>query len=192
MAKGLLIVLSGPSGVGKGTVRRQIFKDKSLNLAYSISMTTRSPRAKEIEGVDYFFVSKEEFLKGIEEDKFLEHATFVGNYYGTPKEYVEKLREKGKNVFLEIEVEGAKQVLSKYQGDEGVLSIFLLPPSLDELEKRIRGRRSEEEEIIQERLNKAKREINLKTNYQYNVLNDNIYRASDEIRDIIKNKLNSR
>lgn len=192
MAKGLLIVLSGPSGVGKGTVRRQIFKDKSLNLAYSISMTTRSPRAKEIEGVDYFFVSKEEFLKGIEEDKFLEHATFVGNYYGTPKEYVEKLREKGKNVFLEIEVEGAKQVLSKYKDDEGVLSIFLLPPSLDELEKRIRGRRSEEEEIIQERLNKAKREINLKTNYQYNVLNDNIYRASDEIRDIIRKKLNSR
>ncbi|MDD7735800.1 MAG: guanylate kinase [Bacilli bacterium] len=192
MKKGLLIVLSGPSGVGKGTVRRQIFKDKSLNLAYSISMTTRPPRAKEIEGVDYFFVSKEEFLKGIEEDKFLEHATFVGNYYGTPKDYVENLRKKGKNVFLEIEVEGAKQVLSKYKDDDGVVSIFLLPPSLDELEKRIRGRRSEEEEIIQERLNKAKREINLKSNYQYNVLNDNIYRASDEIRDIIKAKLNSR
>ena len=192
MKKGLLIVLSGPSGVGKGTVRRQIFKDKSLNLAYSISMTTRPPRAKEIEGVDYFFVSKEEFLKGIEEDKFLEHATFVGNYYGTPKDYVENLRKKGKNVFLEIEVEGAKQVLSKYKDDDGVVSIFLLPPSLDELEKRIRGRRSEEEEIIQERLNKAKREINLKRNYQYNVLNDNIYRASDEIRDIIKAKLNSR
>ena len=192
MKKGLLIVLSGPSGVGKGTVRRQIFKDKSLNLAYSISMTTRPPRAKEIEGVDYFFVSKEEYLKGIEEDKFLEHATFVGNYYGTPKDYVENLRKKGKNVFLEIEVEGAKQVLSKYKDDDGVVSIFLLPPSLDELEKRIRGRRSEEEEIIQERLNKAKREINLKSNYQYNVLNDNIYRASDEIRDIIKAKLNSR
>ena len=192
MKNGLLIVLSGPSGVGKGTVRRQIFKDKSLNLAYSISMTTRPPRAKEIEGVDYFFVSKEEFLKGIEEDKFLEHATFVGNYYGTPKDYVENLRKKGKNVFLEIEVEGAKQVLSKYKDDDGVVSIFLLPPSLDELEKRIRGRRSEEEEIIQERLNKAKREINLKSNYQYNVLNDNIYRASDEIRDIIKAKLNSR
>ena len=192
MKKGLLIVLSGPSGVGKGTVRRQIFKDKSLNLAYSISMTTRPPRAKEIEGVDYFFVSKEEFLKGIEEDKFLEHATFVGNYYGTPKDYVENLRKIGKNVFLEIEVEGAKQILSKYKDDDGVVSIFLLPPSLDELEKRIRGRRSEEEEIIQERLNKAKREINLKSNYQYNVLNDNIYRASDEIRDIIKAKLNSR
>ena len=192
MTIGLLIVLSGLSGVGKGTVRRQIFKAKSLNLAYSISMTTRPPRAKEIEGVDYFFVSKEEFLKGIEEDKFLEHATFVGNYYGTPKDYVENLRKKGKNVFLEIEVEGAKQVLSKYKDDDGVVSIFLLPPSLDELEKRIRGRRSEEEEIIQERLNKAKREINLKSNYQYNVLNDNIYRASDEIRDIIKAKLNSR
>ena len=189
MKKGLLVLLSGPSGVGKGTVRKQFFKDESLNLAYSISMTTRHPREKEIDGVDYFFVDEPTFLKGIEEGAFLEHATFVGNHYGTPKAYVEKLREEGKNVFLEIEVEGAKQVLAQYKDDKGVVSIFLLPPSLEELEARIRGRRSEEEEIIQQRLGKARREMNLKSTYQYNVLNDNIYRASDEIKEIIRSHL---
>ena len=163
---GKLFVIAGSSGVGKGTVRKIIFKDESLNLAYSISMTTRSPRNKEQEGVDYFFVSKEEFEERIKKDLFLEHAYFVGNYYGTPKEYVEQLRNEGKNVFLEIEVEGAKQVLSKCKGDD-VISIFLLPPSLGELERRIRGRKSETEEVIQERLNKARREIGLRKNYEY-------------------------
>ncbi len=189
MKKGLLIVLSGPSGVGKGTVRRQVFKDKSLNLAYSISMTTRTPREKEKEGIDYFFVSQDRFMKGIDRGDFLEYAVFVGNYYGTPKAYVEQLREEGKNVFLEIEVEGAKQVLTRYENDDKVVSIFLLPPSLEELEKRIRGRRSEEETIIQERLCKAKREIDLKGNYQYTVLNDDVLRASEEIKAIIHSRL---
>ena len=189
MKKGLLILLSGPSGVGKGTVRKQIFKNTDLNLAYSISMTTRKPREGEVDGQDYFFVSEERFEEAIKNDELLEHARFVGNYYGTPKAYVEKLREEGKNVFLEIEVEGAKKVLEEYKEDKGVLSIFLLPPSLRELEKRIRGRRSEPEEIIQERLGKAKREMGLKKNYQFNVLNDNINRSSQEITRIIDLKI---
>jgi guanylate kinase len=189
MSKGLLILLSGPSGVGKGTVRKQIFKNTNLNLAYSISMTTRLPREGEIHGQDYFFVSEERFKEAIENNELLEYAKFVGNYYGTPKDYVEKLREEGKNVFLEIEVEGAKKVLKEYENDKGVLSIFLLPPSLHELEKRIRGRRSEPEEIIQERLGKAKREMGLKKNYQFNVLNDNIQRSSQEIARIIDLKI---
>lgn len=189
MTKGLLIVLSGPSGVGKGTVRKQVFKNTDLNLAYSISMTTRKPREGEVDGQDYFFVSEERFLEAIENDELLEHARFVGNYYGTPKAYVEKLREEGKNVFLEIEVEGAKKVLEDYKDDKGVLSIFLLPPSLYELEKRIRGRRTEPEEIIQERLQKAKRELGLKKNYHFNVLNDNINRSSQEIARIIDLKI---
>lgn len=189
MKKGLLILLSGPSGVGKGTVRKQIFKNTDLNLAYSISMTTRKPREGEVDGQDYFFVSEERFEEAIKNDELLEHARFVGNYYGTPKAYVEKLREEGKNVFLEIEVEGAKKVLEEYKEDKGVLSIFLLPPSLRELEKRIRGRRSEPEEIIQERLGKAKREMGLKKNYQFNVLNDNINRSSQEIARIIDLKI---
>ena len=189
MKKGLLILLSGPSGVGKGTVRKQIFKNTDLNLAYSISMTTRKPREGEVDGQDYFFVSEERFEEAIKNDELLEYARFVGNYYGTPKAYVEKLREEGKNVFLEIEVEGAKKVLEEYKEDKGVLSIFLLPPSLRELEKRIRGRRSEPEEIIQERLGKAKREMGLKKNYQFNVLNDNINRSSQEIARIIDLKI---
>ncbi len=188
MNRGLLIVLSGPSGVGKGTVRKEVFKNKNLNLAYSISMTTRTPRAHEKDGEDYFFVSEETFLENLKKDNFLEHATFVGNYYGTPRNYVEQLRDEGKNVFLEIEVEGAKQVLSKYPDDE-VISIFLLPPSLTELEKRIRGRRSEPEDIIQERLGKAKREMGLKKNYQYTVLNRNVKEAAREIVKIIENRI---
>lgn len=188
LKKGLLIVLSGPSGVGKGTVRKMLFKDKSLNLAFSISMTTRGPRKKEQDGVDYFFVTKEEFEQRLKEDKFLEHVQFVGNYYGTPKDYVEELRNQGKNVFLEIEVEGAKQVMEKCK-DEGVVSIFLLPPSLEELERRIRGRKSETESVIQERLLKARREINLKSNYQYVVLNESLNKAKIEIANIIKNKM---
>ncbi len=188
--KGLLIVLSGPSGVGKGTIRKKLFKDKSLNLAFSISMTTRNPRKKEQNGIDYFFVTEEEFKSRLEKDDFLEHVYFVGNYYGTSKEYVEKLRNEGKNVFLEIEVEGAKQIMDKCQ-NENLVSIFLMPPSLTELERRIRGRKSESEEIIQERLQKARREINLKSNYQYVVYNKDLYKATEEIKEIIKNRMNS-
>jgi guanylate kinase len=108
--RGLLIVLSGPSGVGKGTVRKAIFENKDLDLQYSISMTTRKPREGEVNGVDYFFTTKEDFKKRIEENKFLEWAEFVGNYYGTPIEYVEKTLSEGKDIFLEIEVQGALQV----------------------------------------------------------------------------------
>lgn len=187
MKKGLLIVLSGPSGVGKGTVRKKVFKDESLNLAYSISMTTRSPRNMEKDGVDYFFVDVPTFKKMIEDDKFLEYTYFVGNYYGTPWDYVEKLRNEGKNVFLEIEIEGAKKVLSKCHDD--VISIFLVPPSLEELERRIRGRKSEPDDIIQERLKKAQREISFSEQYQYKVVNDRLNRAANQIKSIIRKHL---
>lgn len=185
MKKGLLIVLSGPSGVGKGTVRKKVFKDESLNLAYSISVTTRAPRNMEKDGVDYFFVDIPTFKKMIEENKFLEYTYFVGNYYGTPLDYVEKLRNEGKNVFLEIEIEGAKEVLNKCKGDD-VVSIFLVPPSLEELERRIRGRKSETDDVIQERLLKAQREIAYKQHYQYKVVNDNLNKATNQIKRIIK------
>ena len=191
MKKGLLIIMSGPSGVGKGTIRRKVMEDTSLNLAYSVSMTTRAPRAKEVDGSDYFFVSKEVFDANLKAGNFLEHAEFVGNSYGTPKDYVEKLRNEGKNVLLEIEVEGAKQVLDKMRGND-VFSIFLIPPSYEALEKRIRGRSSESEEIIQERLQKARREMGLKYNYHFIVLNDNVDRAADEIRSIIRSKINAK
>ncbi len=186
--KGLLIILSGPSGVGKGTVRKIVMRDKKLNLAYSISMTTRAPRSNEVDGKDYFFVSNEEFEKNIENNNLLEHAEFVGNKYGTPRDYVEKLRNEGKNVILEIEVNGAQQVLSQVDKKDRI-SIFLVPPSIEELEKRIRHRRSEEEEIIQQRLNKARREMLLTDQYDYVVLNDTVGRAAGEIKAIIRKNI---
>lgn len=188
MKKGLLIIFSGPSGVGKGTLRKHIIKDRSLNLVYSISMTTRAPRNREVDGVDYYFVSKEEFQRNIERDNFLEHAEFVGNCYGTPKSYVEELRNKGKNVFLEIEIKGASQVMEKVK-DDGVVSIFLMPPSLDDLEARIRKRKTESDDLIRERLEKGKSEMNQSVNYQYVVINDKVKRASNEIIKIIKERI---
>lgn len=188
MGRGLLIILSGPSGVGKGTVRREIMKDESLNLVYSISMTTRSPRNMEADGVDYYFVSKEEFQKRIDQDDFLEWCEFVGNRYGTPRSIVEKLRDEGKNVFLEIETNGANQVMSKIQ-DNNVVSIFLVPPSLKSLEERIRKRKSETDKVILERLNKGRREMELKDNYDYVVVNDRVDKAAKEIVKIIKSKM---
>lgn len=190
MKKGLLIIISGPSGVGKGAVRRTLMEDKSLDLAYSISMTTRKPRRTETDGVDYFFVSEEEFNRHVANGDFLEHASFVGNQYGTPKAYVDELRAKGENVLLEIEVQGAKQVLAKCKetGDD-IVSIFLIPPSMAALEKRIRKRRTEEEEVIQARLRKARSELGERSNYKYIVLNDIVQRAADEIKDIIRKEI---
>lgn len=186
MKRGLLIIMSGPSGVGKGTVRQKVMEDTSLNLAYSISMTTRGPRAGEENGREYFFVTKEEFEKNIAEGNLLEYNYFVSNYYGTPKSYVDKLRNEGKNVLLEIDVNGAKTVMAKCKelGDD-VVSFFILPPSMQALEDRIRGRRSEPEDVIQERLSKAAAEIGQSGNYKYPVVNDNLEETAKLIRDII-------
>lgn len=183
MQKGLLIIFSGPSGVGKGTVRNYFMKDDELNLVYSISMTTREPRNGEVNGVDYIFVTKDEFEQAIKEGKLLEWAEFVGNYYGTPITEVEKLRDQGKNVILEIEVQGATQVQKKCPD---AISIFMIPPNMDELEKRIRGRKSEAEETIQERLAKAEKEMKLMSNYKYVVCNDDPELAAQYIGLIVK------
>ena len=181
--KGNLIIYSGPSGVGKGTVRKELFEIEDLHLMYSISMTTRAPREGEREGIDYFFVSREQFENAIANNELLEYAEFVGNYYGTPRHYVESLLEQGYNVMLEIEVEGAKKVMEKCPD---AISIFLMPPSFEALERRIRGRRTEEEEIVQMRLSKARQEMNLQDKYQYVVVNDSIDKAKEEIAKIIK------
>ncbi|MEG0276117.1 MAG: guanylate kinase [Coprobacillus sp.] len=183
MKRGLLIILSGPSGVGKGTVRQELFKDESLNLAYSISMTTRKPRPTEVDGTDYFFVEEEDFKEKIEQGELLEYAKFVGNYYGTPKFHVEQLLNEGKNVVLEIEVQGALQVMQKCPD---ALTIFLVPPSFEELERRIRGRRTEEETVVKERLDKARKEIATKEEYKYVVENDDVLAAKDKIAEIIR------
>ncbi len=190
MKKGLLIILSGPSGVGKGAVRRILMENNKLNLAYSISMTTRAPRKLEENGKDYFFVSEEEFNENIKKGNFLEHASFVGNQYGTPKDKVEELRNQGKNVLLEIEVQGAKQVLASVKDDD-VVSIFLIPPSFAALEKRIRKRKSETEDVIKARLAKAKSELSEKKNYKYTVLNDIVTEAAREIEQIIQKEIDN-
>lgn len=183
MKKGLLIILSGPSGVGKGTVRAKFQDDPTLKIAYSISMTSRLPRGQEKDGVDYFFVTREEFEQAIAEGKLLEYAEFVGNYYGTPLEYVQRLRNEGKNVLLEITVEGAVQVQHKCPD---ALSIFIIPPSMDELERRIRGRKSEPEEIIQQRLAKATKEMQMLNQYKYVICNDDVDLAAELISTIIR------
>ncbi|MEI7667534.1 MAG: guanylate kinase [Erysipelotrichaceae bacterium] len=183
MKKGLLIILSGPSGVGKGTIREVFVNEPSLNIAYSVSMTTRTKRANEKDGVDYLFVDRYTFEKAIQNDELLEYAEFVGNYYGTPKRYVDDLRNKGKNVLLEIEVEGAKQVKERVND---ALTIFIVPPSLEELEKRIRGRRSEAEEIVQQRLSKATKEMKLVGQYKFVVCNEDPKLAAQIIALIIK------
>lgn len=186
MKRGLLIILSGPSGVGKGTIRKLFFDREELNLAFSISMTTRNSRNGEIDGKDYYFVSKERFEEAISNDELLEYAEFVGNYYGTLLSEVNRLRDEGKNVLLEIEVEGAKQVIQKVPD---ALSIFLVPPSMDELRRRIEGRKTESAEIIQERLDKAMREMELMNNYKYVVCNEDPQKAADLVATIIERNI---
>ncbi|MDF1506641.1 guanylate kinase [Robertmurraya sp. DFI.2.37] len=180
--KGLLIVLSGPSGVGKGTVRKEIFSQEDTAFEYSISMTTRAPRQGEVNGVDYFFKTREEFEALIKQGKLLEYAEFVGNYYGTPVDYVQETLNKGKDVFLEIEVEGAKQVREKFPDG---LFIFLVPPSLSELKNRIVTRGTESEEVINNRMNAAKEEIEMMHLYDYVVENDKVENAVEKIKAIV-------
>ncbi|HAR5834486.1 TPA: guanylate kinase [Staphylococcus pseudintermedius] len=181
--KGLLIVLSGPSGVGKGTVRKRIFDDPHTSYKYSISMTTRQMREGEQDGVDYFFKTREEFEKLIEADEFIEYAEYVGNYYGTPVQYVKDTMNAGHDVFLEIEVEGARQVRKKFPD---ALFIFLAPPSLDHLTERLIGRGTESKEKIESRVKEAKKEVEMMNLYDYVVVNDEVDLAKDRIQSIVE------
>jgi guanylate kinase len=180
--KGLLIVLSGPSGVGKGTVRKEIFTQPDTVFEYSVSATTRKAREGEVNGVDYFFKTREEFEDMIENDQLLEYAEYVGNYYGTPIDYVRKTLDEGKDVFLEIEVQGATQVRKKFP--EG-LFIFLAPPSLSELENRIVTRGTESEDLIKSRMKAAREEIYMMSLYDYVVENDQVELACERIKSIV-------
>ena len=181
--RGLLIVISGPSGVGKGTVRKALFEKKDHNLTYSVSMTTRKIRPGEVDGKDYYFVSKEEFQQKIKDGKLLEHAEFVGNYYGTPLDKVNEQLEAGKEVVLEIEVEGASQVKEKMPD---CVMIFIAPPSKEELYNRLKNRGTESEEVIQARITKANREFKKAYLYDYIVVNDEVNNAADRIMAIIR------
>ncbi len=178
--EGILIVMSGPSGAGKGTLCQCL--REQITVQYSISATTRAPRTGEVHGVNYFFMEREDFEKKIEENGFVEWAEVYGNYYGTPREYVEEKLQLGQDVMLEIDPQGAKAV--KKQMPNAVL-VFVMPPSFQELEKRIRGRGTESEEQIIKRLSCAVDEINMLNAYDYVIVNDNIEEAVVDLRAII-------
>ncbi|MGG8344037.1 guanylate kinase [Streptococcus uberis] len=181
--RGLLIVFSGPSGVGKGTVRKEIFSTPDHKFEYSVSMTTRAQRSGEVDGVDYFFRTREEFEELIKQGQMLEYAEYVGNYYGTPLSYVNETLDKGIDVFLEIEVQGALQVKSKVP--DGVF-IFLTPPDLAELQDRLVGRGTDSKEVIAQRIEKAKEEIAMMREYDYAVVNDQVPLAAERVKRIIE------
>ena len=176
-----LFVVSCSSGVGKGTVLKG-FLAKNPDFMLSISCTTRAPRAGETDGVNYFFMTKEDFKDCIENDKFLEWAEFAGNFYGTKKKFINQCLAEGKDIILEIDTQGALQV--KKQMPEAVL-IFICPPSLEDLEKRLRGRHTEEEEAIQKRLEAVKEELSRAENFDYKIVNDDLDNAITELERII-------
>ncbi len=178
--KGRLFVISGPSGTGKGTICAEILKD--INNEFSVSMTTRAPREGEVHGREYYFVSHEEFVLNIEKGNFLEYATVFDNYYGTPKDMVIKRLEKGRNVILDIDVQGGLQVKSAMP--EAVL-IFILPPSLAELRRRLEGRGTETSDVVEKRLAKAVNEIRFIGEYDYYVVNDDLGAAVDLVKSIM-------
>lgn len=182
LQKGLLVVLSAPSGTGKSTVSRLLVQ-KNNRLRLSVSATTRAPRKNEVEGKDYFYKTTEEFKKMIENDEFVEWVEYCGNYYGTPKKYIDDSIENGFDVLLEIEVEGAAKIKEKYPD---CVLIFMLPPSFEELKRRIVGRGTEKPEIIENRLNQAKKEIKCIDMYDYVVLNDSIDNAINSVNTILE------
>ncbi|MEG0238081.1 MAG: guanylate kinase [Clostridium sp.] len=181
MKRGVLLVISGPSGAGKGTICKALL-DKHKEIYLSVSATTRAPRKGEVEGVNYYFTTKENFVQKVEEGDFLEHAEVYGNYYGTPKSGVEKMLEQGKDVILEIDIQGALKV--KENCEEGIF-IFILPPSMEELKQRIIKRGSETPESLMTRFKSAYKEINYISKYNYAVVNDEVDVAVNKLEAII-------
>ncbi|WP_203664038.1 guanylate kinase [Lacticaseibacillus sp. 53-4] len=183
--RGMLIVLSGPSGVGKGTVRQAMLADDFRDFQYSVSMTTRKPRPGEQDGVDYYFRTKEQFEAEIAAGQMLEYAKYVDNYYGTPLKYVNKTLDSGRDVLLEIEVKGAMQVREKCP--DGVF-IFLTPPDLMELKHRLIGRGTDSADVINKRVKQAAEEVKMMENYDYAVVNDEVPKACKRIERIIESE----
>lgn len=183
--KGILIVVSGFSGAGKGTIMKELLRQYKEDYALSISATTRSPRLGETHGSEYFFVSREEFESMIEKEELIEYAQYVNNYYGTPRNYVSKQLEDGKDVILEIEIQGALKVKEKYPD---TLLLFITPPSAEVLRKRLIGRGTEDAATIASRLSRACQEARGVENYDYFVINDDLQECVKEVHSIIKNE----
>jgi len=181
--KGRLVVLSGPSGTGKGTVLARLM-ELHPGFVFSVSATTRAPRAGEVDGVSYHFVSRDRFDEMIRQDEFLEYAEYVGEYYGTPVSPISAYTDEGRYVLLDIEVLGAKQVMAKVPD---AVTIFIVPPDMAELERRLRGRGTDSEEKIRARLVKAQAELEEKAHFDHVVVNDQVQRVTEEILKIINN-----
>ena len=181
MYRGKTFIIAGPSGVGKGTIIKKLFESRD-NLYFSVSATTRSPRPGEADGVDYHFLSRERSEERIDRNAFLEHAEFVGNLYGTPKKYVDEAMDSGKDVILDIEVQGAEQV---HRQRPDVVRIFIAPPSWEELERRLVGRGTEDPEKVRRRLERSREDILLARYYDYLVINSDLDQAVEEIQAII-------
>ena len=179
--QGKLIVITGPSGVGKGTIVKSLV-DNNPDIFVSISATTRSPREGEVDGVNYYFLSREKFEDWIANNQLLEWAEYAGNYYGTPKQPVEESIQNGKTIILEIEVLGARQVSENFSD---AVKIFILPPSFSELENRLRGRGNDSEEAIVKRLAKAKDELAVSDEFDFQVVNDDLDKAIEKVEEII-------
>jgi len=179
--KGMLIVISGPSGVGKGTICKELVK--YFDAWFSVSVTTREKRDKEEEGKDYFYVTKEEFEEKIKDNEFLEYAIYNNNYYGTLKSKINEQLNNKVDVFVEIEINGAKNIKKIYKDS---ILIYILPPSLEELELRLRGRKTEDEETIRKRMNITKEELKEIDIYDYVVINDDLEKTIEKIKNIIE------
>lgn len=181
MEKGLLVVISGPSGAGKGSICKKLIEN-STDLEVSVSATTRQPRLGEIDGVNYYFISKREFKERIDSNDFLEYACVYENYYGTPKSNIINKLNSGKSVILEIDIQGA---LNVKKSNEDAVFIFILPPSIEELKNRIVSRGTDSEEVINKRMNCTKDELSFATEYDYVVVNDDLEKATEKVRKII-------
>ncbi len=180
---GILVVISGFAGTGKGTIVKGLFNKYGSNYALSVSMTTRAPRPGEEDGISYFFVTKDEFEKTISEDGFVEYASYCDNYYGTPKKYVEEQLAAGKDVILEIEIQGALKIRKKFPT---ALLLFVMPPSADELERRLIGRGTETPEVVAKRMQRAAQEAEGIELYDYVVINDEVDRCVEETHAVIE------
>lgn len=184
-----LILLCGPSGSGKKTIWSGIINKPKYNVIFSVSMTTRKARKGEKHGSDYFFVTKKQFENAIKKKQFLEYATYIDNYYGTPKAFVLNNLMKNKNVFLEIEMNGAIQIMKNFQDKKKMFSIFICPPSMTELKKRLIKRRTENEVIISKRIKQAKWEISMKKMFDYVIVNKDIRTSKKQFREILDKEL---
>lgn len=179
--QGVLLVLSGPSGAGKGTICHKL-REKRNDLSYSVSATTRAPRKGEVDGKDYFFITIDRFKEMIANDEMLEYAEIYGNYYGTPKPYVMNILDQGKDVVLEIDPQGALQIKKHFPD---AVFVFIVPPSLDELTKRIYNRGTDSEEVIKRRLSAATSELEYASKYDYIIVNDEVEKATNKVSNII-------